>query len=313
MGAWGTAIFSDDLASDVRREYNLLISFGKDNEETEEMLISYYRDILDKNNPDENVFWFALALSEWKKGRLSERTKSKAIYFLENGNDLERWKYQGNEKKYQKRVQVLQEFKETILSPMPEKKNVRKPTVHHCPWKVGSLLAYRIIANKSLSTHPCFKKYALLRVLKVYKNPVSVVAPAECYNESMLIGLYGWIGDEIPEPEIVDGLDYIPISNQVIKMPPNPLDFSILEALPEESRNTIKEGLESFFSGRTETCVILDWISSKDAVGDITYLGCDESYVNYTPEFFNISKTSYTLTHFKAFDITLTKRLEKYL
>ena len=53
MGSWGTSVFSDDLAQDVRREYNILLSVGKDNNDIEELLTNYYRNILNCNNPDE--------------------------------------------------------------------------------------------------------------------------------------------------------------------------------------------------------------------------------------------------------------------
>ena len=33
MAAWGTAIFSDDIAADVRNEYNALLSIGKNDEQ----------------------------------------------------------------------------------------------------------------------------------------------------------------------------------------------------------------------------------------------------------------------------------------
>ena len=55
------AIFSSDLASDVRHEYSVLLSIGKSNEEAEQLLISYYSDVLDCNDEDEPVFWFSLS------------------------------------------------------------------------------------------------------------------------------------------------------------------------------------------------------------------------------------------------------------
>lgn len=67
MGAWGPAIFSYDLAADVRREYNALLSIGKSDDEAERLPIERYDGVLDRGDPDEAVFWFALALSEWKK------------------------------------------------------------------------------------------------------------------------------------------------------------------------------------------------------------------------------------------------------
>ena len=83
MGAWGTSIFSDDMAMDIRREYSVLLSVGKSSEEAEKMLIKYYSSIMNCNDPDEDVFWFVLALCEWKKGRLSQFVKKKALDALE--------------------------------------------------------------------------------------------------------------------------------------------------------------------------------------------------------------------------------------
>ncbi len=42
MGTWGTAIFSDDLASDIKLEFRNKIGFGKNSiEATEELLKDY--------------------------------------------------------------------------------------------------------------------------------------------------------------------------------------------------------------------------------------------------------------------------------
>lgn len=312
MGAWGPSIYSDDLAADIRHEYNTLISFGKENEEIEEILIKYYGDILGCGDPDESVFWYALSLCEWKKGRLSMRAKENALACLEKGNDLRRWDFPGNENNYRKRLQVLEKFKNTILSPMPEKKKARKPTVHHCPWKEGSLLAYRIITNEDVSDHPCLKKYALLRVIRIKRRPISNICPNEYYNESMLVGLYGWIGESIPEQEIVDELEFIPVKDYIPKNIPVFDNFFLGNFF--ENSNEIKIQVEENLSlRRVETCAQLDWRPSKNSVGDITYLGRDESYEQNIPEFFKTSITDYSLTHFWPFDATLVKRLEPYL
>lgn len=312
MGAWGPAIFSDDLAEDIRHEYNVLLSFGKENDEVEEILMDYYAEIFGCRDPDESVFWYALALCEWKKGRLSERAKKNALYCLEHGNDLERWNFPGNEKNYKKRLQVLKDFKNTILSPMPEKKKVRKPTVHHCPWKAGSLLAYRIVSNEIISNDPCFNKYVLLRVIKIKRSPVSVILPTDFYDESMLVGLYGWIGNEIPDPGIVEKLEYIAIE-EGDRRPEMPRDLSILNILSKDDRNEIVDALNSYFSKYVMTCIDLDWMPVRGKRGDITYLGCDEKYEVSIPEFFDTSITSYSMTNFLAFDARLANRMKAYL
>lgn len=313
MGAWGTSIFSDDLAQDIRREYNFLLSIGKENREIEETLKQYYSSILNCNDPDEDVFWFALALSEWKKGRLSSAVKEKALSALDVGRDLERWNTLGNKKNYEKRLKALKEFKNIILSPMPVVKKQRKPTVHHCPWKVGSLLAYRIVANKwTLEGHPCYLKYVLLRIIKIVKNPISAILPTEYYDEMMLVGLYNWIGDEIPDPQIAKHLEFIPIKEYTPTPPVNAVDLSLLNSLPEESRKSIANAIISSFEKKIVTCAYLDWQSTKDIVGDITYLDCDESYEHNIPNFFDTSIFSCPLTNYASFDITVAKRMECY-
>lgn len=318
MGAWGTAIFSDDLAEDVRGEYNALLSIGKNNEEAENLLLSYYSDILDKGDEDEPVFWFALALSEWNKGRLSELVKAKALEILDNGGDLARWNTPGNEKNYKKRIQAIEDFRKTILSQQPVEKKIKKPTVHHCPWRVGDLLAYRIVTNKDVKNGPLsnmWEKYALLRVIQIDKHPVSNLAPTEMYNETMLVGLYGWTGIGIPEPSIVEGLEYIPIADYTSDPPLGVIDLSALENLPEESRARLLEGFKNVVSSqrRIETCAQLDWIPYKERKGDITFLANDSTYEEAVPEYFKTNICEYVLTHFLPFDYTLAKRLQPYL
>lgn len=304
MGTWGASIFSDDMALDIRREYSVLLSVGKSSEEAEEMLINYYSNILNCNDPDEDVFWYVLALCEWKKGRLSSTVKEKALSALENSRDLNRWNTSGNEKNYKQRKKALKELRETLLSPMPTAKKVKKPTVHHCPWKVGSLLAYRIVSDKGyLRGHPCSLKYVLLRVVRVDKHPVSKLFDTEYYEESMMVGLYDWIGDEIPDPKIVRSLKYIPIKEYA----PTPIAVTTFESLFNGLPREIKEVSHLHFKGSTEKCVWLDWRPGKDEPGDITFLDCDDAFCNNIPEFFKPIPCSNTYTHFFPFDISLSK------
>ena len=309
MGAWGTSIFSDDLALDIRREYNFLLSVGKDNFEIESMLQQYYKAILNCNDPDEDIFWYTLALCEWKKGRLSSAVKEKALLAIENGRDLERWN-NAEKKDYIERVKVLNELRDTILSPMMPISKVKKPTFRHCPWKIGSLLAYRIISNQRyLENHPCNGKYLLLRIIKINKRPISKVCPSDYYNESMLVGLYDWIGDDIPSSAITDDLTFISIDENTPHSPNGVVDFTPLNSLSKESAEKIEKSIVSLFKKQIVTCAYLDWQSSK---GIITYLGCDDSYCNNVPDFFNTSISACPLTTLWSFDILLAKRMKKY-
>ena len=60
MGTWGTPIFSDDFAMDLRREFRDTIGYGKSPADATAELIVAYEEVL--TDPDEScVFWLALA------------------------------------------------------------------------------------------------------------------------------------------------------------------------------------------------------------------------------------------------------------
>jgi hypothetical protein len=73
MGAWDVAIFSDDFACDIRDDYIKQLIKGRSNEEATEIIKSQMLpDAIDDNYA---IFWIALALIQWKKGRLLHRLK----------------------------------------------------------------------------------------------------------------------------------------------------------------------------------------------------------------------------------------------
>ena len=81
MGTWGTDIFSDDLASDIRRRYRDLVGDGFTGQQATEILLLEYREILD--DPDvASVFWLALDATQWRCGRLEPRVKEQALDIL---------------------------------------------------------------------------------------------------------------------------------------------------------------------------------------------------------------------------------------
>lgn len=279
MGAWGPAIFSDDLAQDIRGEYNTLLSVGKSNAEAEQLLMSYYSVILNCDDEEEDVFWFALALAEWNKGRLSELAKENALNALKRGRDLKRWVK--NEKEYQQRKTVLQKLEKTLTSPQPPEKKVKKPMMRRCPWKEGSLLAYRISMNPQLVKSPVYKKYVLIRVIRVNKEPVSKILRTELYDETMMIGLYGWIGESIPDPRIVDHLHYIAMNKSDFSELRN-ADYSLLDHLSDEDRNIILRSVENALKFKGNYCAELDWMWGRKK-GDFTYLENDPAYWDKVP------------------------------
>jgi hypothetical protein len=159
MGTFGTAIFSEDFACDIRDEFKELIGEGLTPEQATNDLVSSNADSL--NDPDEaTVFWLALAAIQWKTGRLLDSVKEKAIGIIEDGSDLERWKLEGDKKVVAEREKQLQRLKENILSPQPSPKKIGKAFKHFTPFEVGDVVAYSHSSGN----------FALMRVIGLYTD-----------------------------------------------------------------------------------------------------------------------------------------------
>ena len=145
MGAWGTALFSDDTASDVRDSYRDLIGDGLSGPEATKRLVNEWSASL--NDPDESpVFWLALAATQWKCGRLESHVLHQALNIIDNGLDLARW--QSNPKGYTKRKIVLDKLRAELTSPQPAEKRISKRFRDTNEWQVGDLVAYRMQSGR---------------------------------------------------------------------------------------------------------------------------------------------------------------------
>jgi hypothetical protein len=141
MGTWGTAIFSDDTACDVRDEWRDLVGDGNSGTEATDRLLSQWKGPL--SDPYEApVFWLALAATQWKCGRLEDRVKTKAIAVIDNGGDLARWG--DNAKDRKRRERVLLKLRAQLLSPQPPQRRIPKRFRDTCDWKEGELIAYHL-------------------------------------------------------------------------------------------------------------------------------------------------------------------------
>ena len=199
MSAWGTALFSDDFAKDVRDDYVEKIILGKTNEEATE----YVKQTSMPKEDDEDypVFWIALAVTQWKKGRLLDDVRQKALEVLDSGGDLERWLEEGPEK-YEKRKKVLADAKELLLSPMPPAKKLTVPAyLTSTPWKIGDVISYKLACDEEKYSLYA-GKYVLLRITDHYINPKGVVQAT--------VAIYAWCGSQIPENLTIESIQKIP-------------------------------------------------------------------------------------------------------
>ncbi len=179
MGAWGTGIFQDDTACDVRDDYRSFLGDGLSGQDATARIVKEYASSL--ADPDEaSVVWLALAATQWKLGRLDAETLRQALQVIDSGSNLVRWK--GDPKDFAKRQTALEKLRLQILSPQPGEKKVRKQILATCDWPVGTLVAYRLNSGN----------LAILRVIGYHTDKGGKFPVCE---------LLDWTGTELPAQE----------------------------------------------------------------------------------------------------------------
>jgi hypothetical protein len=184
MGTAGPAIFSDDLACDIRSEFRELIGDGFSPQEATDKIIADYTQSGTPTDPDEGpTFWIALAATQWKCGRLLDSVKAKALASI--APDLERWRASadGDAKMISKlvagRQAALEKFKAQMLSPQPKATKIKKTYHDRTDWEIGHLVSYRLTSGRSI----------VLRVIGVEEHRKSRIA---------LCDIAQWVGEQLP-------------------------------------------------------------------------------------------------------------------
>ncbi|MBM82808.1 MAG: hypothetical protein CMJ78_19785 [Planctomycetaceae bacterium] len=141
MGIWGPAVFSDDVAGDVRDAYRQRVADGMDGVDATDELIKDWLDDRDADDPDTLVFWLALAATQSKVGRLEDRVRDKAIEIIDNGQDLERWEEEGLTAK---RAKHLEKLRTQLTGPQPNPKKIRVERFYVPDFKAGNYVSFEM-------------------------------------------------------------------------------------------------------------------------------------------------------------------------
>jgi len=182
MGVWGTAIFSDDNAADLRQDYRRLIGDGVSGPQATDRLLKEWAP---EGDPAlEPVFWLALAVTQWSCGRLEERVKAKALAVIENGSALAQWRGSGN-KVERKRQAVLDATRKKLESPQPVARPIKNRALARCEWARGDLIAYQLLSGN----------WIVLRMLDPHTDQGGSYPVCE---------LFDWQGPELPAGGIPD-------------------------------------------------------------------------------------------------------------
>ena len=164
MGTWGTSLYSDDVAQDVRERYRQLVGeTGSGTEATKEIRKEFAESLAD---PDEKTsVLLALADTQWRLGRLEPTTRRQALSIIERGADLQRWTEE-NPKLAEKRRLVLEALKDRLLREPPPPKKIAPSIQEAIPWNKGDVIAYQRRCGK----------FALFRVVGTFQEG-SVTGP----------------------------------------------------------------------------------------------------------------------------------------
>jgi hypothetical protein len=143
MGTWGTGLYSDDLAADLRDELRDHIGNGFSVDQAVDALAAQYAESL-ADPYEAAVFWLVVADTAWRLGRPQARATAEALRVIETGADLRRWE---NAKDARKRTGVLQQLASNLRKPAPPAKQVARRFVAENTWEPGEVVAYRLASG----------------------------------------------------------------------------------------------------------------------------------------------------------------------
>ncbi len=185
MGTWGYKLYDDDIALDIKESYISMLKKGVDSRvATQRMMMIYDVDNFDVNETP--LFWLILADIQWNKAILENDVKEKAIYYIDSGIDLHRWK-DAPAAVIKKRKDVLIKLKEKLLSPQPSKKHLTTAQ-YICSWNLGDVYAYPLLSDYAKEKGLYGKHFLFYKVGETisYPNHIIPVVWVKLTNDSSL-------------------------------------------------------------------------------------------------------------------------------
>ena len=192
MGAWGTGIWSDDTAQDLKDEYTCAFyKFGV--EEALRKLDEYVRS---ECGGEEEEVWciyrYSLADFMWKKGILTPEVRDSTIAMIDSGYAMDVWAEAGKSA-LKERQKVLAKLRAKLLSERPAPKKI-KPNVHlNDIFENGDVITIQLrTLNKKYTQNSLFSmsdeefhsldgKYIIVQKIESTPSWHSALVPDICY------------------------------------------------------------------------------------------------------------------------------------
>jgi hypothetical protein len=186
MGVWGTGIFQDDDACDIRDKYLDLVAGGRSGQEATRLVVEEWQGLLAAGHVP--TFWLALAAVQQQCGRLEDEAKRKALEIIDGGSDLEPW-LEDNPQLAGRRRAILHKLKAKLVGPQGPPRKLRKRFRDVGKFKRGDAVSYQLECGR----------FVLFRILGAYEDTGGVYPWAEICD---------WIGEEIPSAAAIEGLPF---------------------------------------------------------------------------------------------------------
>lgn len=152
MGSWGTGLFADDMALDIKDEY---IKYFREGKSPEEIVALLKKEFQIQDNNDDDFFWVCLSVVQWDHGHLTAHVKERALTGLSCLWDPGVWERPAD---MAKRKALEEKVKTKLESPQPAAKKPPKFRAKKSKWRVGEIYSFQFMDFRNRTT--CHKKYA---------------------------------------------------------------------------------------------------------------------------------------------------------
>ena len=191
MGTWGTSLYSNDTTCDVRDTYIEFLQIQlMNNQDAFNNTIKKFDEYF--GNPDEEpLFWYAIADTQWKVGRLSKEVKQKALEWIDKKGGIEVW--EESKKGGAGWQKTLDKLFEKLNKEQPKEKKFKKLIIpNQNPWNLNDIYAYQIHKEYGpKDKYSYYGKYILLQKIGEVKSNL--------YNDIVMrIQIYDRLFDKIP-------------------------------------------------------------------------------------------------------------------
>jgi hypothetical protein len=115
MGAWGTDIFDDDVATDVRSTFENELEGGGSAAHATAVVLREWSEALDDKD-DGPIVWLALAALQLDRKALQKSVKEHALSVIESGENQRRWDEETAPDDAAKRRTVLETLRARLLA-----------------------------------------------------------------------------------------------------------------------------------------------------------------------------------------------------